>query len=181
MGALLPRQLLMLFRFVPPLCALTLGLIAQPAVAIPRLDLSGYPAPAAGERRWVIQLPGLLPPTRDPALSPNPRDWRVQLVVGQMAQLDCNASSFSARLRAWQPSPGLKEVYRVDSVGPLVSTKMACPPGQAARQDFVVMAGKPYVVPYNVSRPIVVYAPAALELRWRLWKAERETREAMAL
>ena len=157
------------------------GLAALPAVAIPRLDLSGYPAPAAGERRWVIQLPGVLPPTRDPALSPDPGDWRVQLIVGQMALVDCNQHSFAARLRRWRQADDKPMVFRVDNVGPMASTRMACPPGQPRRQAFVTMAGKPYVVPYAVSQPIVVYAPAALQLRWRLWKAERQSRDALAL
>ena len=48
---------------------------AMPAArAIPLLDLKPYPAPAAGERRWVIQLPGVLPPTADTAISANPAD-----------------------------------------------------------------------------------------------------------
>jgi ecotin len=158
-----------------------LGLAALPAAAIPRLDLSGYPAPAAGERRWVIQLPGVLPPTQDPALSPQPRDWRVQLIVGQLAQIDCNQHSFSGRLRHWRLADDKPMVFRVDNVGPMASTRMACPPGQPRRQAFVTMAGKPYVVPYAVSHPIVIYAPAALQLRWRLWKAERQSRDAQAL
>lgn len=158
-----------------------LGLAALPAAAIPRLDLSGYPAPAAGERRWVIQLPGVLPPTHDPALSPQPRDWRVQLLVGQLAQIDCNQHSFSGRLRHWRLADDKPMVFRVDNVGPMASTRMACPPGQPRRQAFVTMAGKPYVVPYEVSHPIVIYAPAALQLRWRLWKAERQSRDALAL
>jgi len=158
-----------------------LGLAALPAAAIPRLDLSGYPAPAAGERRWVIQLPGVLPPTRDPALSPQPRDWRVQLIVGQLAEIDCNQHSFAGRLRHWRQADDKPMVFRVDNVGPMASTRMACPPGQPRRQAFVTMAGKPYVVPYEVSHPIVIYAPAALQLRWRLWKAERQTNDAMAL
>jgi ecotin len=158
-----------------------LGLAALPAAAIPRLDLSGYPAPAAGERRWVIQLPGVLPPTQDPALSPQPRDWRVQLLVGQLAQIDCNQHSFSGRLRHWRLADDKPMVFRVDNVGPMASTRMACPPGQPRRQAFVTMAGKPYVVPYEVSHPIVIYAPAALQLRWRLWKAERQSRDALAL
>ena len=161
--------------------AAPLLLASASALAIPRLDLSAYPAPAAGERRWVIQLPGVLPPSHDPALSPNPRDWRVQLVVGQMATVDCNAYSFNARLRAWRVSETTPQLFRVDDVGPLVSTRMACPPQQQRRQAFVTMAGKPYVVPYNASHPIVVYAPAALQLRWRLWKGEREIRQAQAL
>jgi ecotin len=158
-----------------------LGLAALPAAAIPRLDLSGYPAPAAGERRWVIQLPGVLPPTHDPALSPQPRDWRVQLIVGQLAQIDCNQHSFSGRLRHWRLADDKPMVFRVDNVGPMASTRMACPPGQPRRQAFVTMAGKPYVVPYAVSHPIVIYAPAAVQLRWRLWKAERQSRDALAL
>lgn len=158
-----------------------LGLAVLPAAAIPRLDLSGYPAPAAGERRWVIQLPGVLPPTRDPALSPDPGDWRVQLIVGRMAQVDCNQHSFAARLRHWRLADDKPMVFRVDNVGPMASTRMACPPGQPRRQAFVTMAGKPYVVPYEVSHPIVIYAPAAVQLRWRLWKAERQSRDALAL
>jgi len=158
-----------------------LGLAALPAAAIPRLDLSGYPAPAAGERRWVIQLPGVLPPTHDPALSPQPRDWRVQLIVGQLAQIDCNQHSFSGRLRHWRLADDKPMVFRVDNVGPMASTRMACPPGQPRRQAFVTMAGKPYVVPYEVSHPIVIYAPAAVQVRWRLWKAERQSRDALAL
>jgi ecotin len=165
-----------------------IGVVVVPGVgAIPRLDLAAYPAPVAGESRWVIQLPGLLPPTRDPALSANPRDWRVQVIVGQMAKVDCNAQSFSGRLRV-QPLPGNPvpgepplSVLRVSEVGPMVSTRMACPPGQPLRERFVVMAGKPFVMPYNVSRPIVVYAPQPLEVRWRLWKAESQQRSANAL
>lgn len=157
------------------------GLAALPVGAIPRLDLSGYPAPAAGERRWVIQLPGVLPPTQDPALSPQPRDWRVQLIVGQMALIDCNQHSFAGRLRHWRLADDKPMVFRVDNVGPMASTRMACPPDQPRRQAFVTMAGKPYVVPYEVSHPIVIYAPAAVQLRWRLWKAERQSRDALAL
>ena len=161
--------------------ALGLAGVPRSALAIPRLDLSTYPAPAAGERRWVIQLPGVLPPTHDPALSPNPRDWRVQLIIGQMVQVDCNMHSFAGRLRPWRARDGAPVVFRVENVGALASTRKACPPGEPKRRAFVAMAGKPFVVPYNASLPIVVIAPSALELRWRLWKAERDTRDALAL
>ena len=56
----------------------------------------------------------------------------------------------------------------------LAAARMGCPPGEGKRSAFVPMGGKPFVVPYNVSRPIVLYAPKDLELRWRLWKAERQ-------
>ena len=128
-----------------------------------------------GER--VIQLPGVLRPTSDPLISPDPRDWRVQLLVGQTAMVDCNLHSFGARLRAQVLPDGKGVLYRVSNVSPLLSTRMACP-GRKPEQRFVTMAGKPYVVPYNASFPIVVDAPAPLELRWRLWKAETTSEPA---
>jgi ecotin len=144
-----------------------------PGLAIPRLDLQPYPAPAAAERRWVIQLPGIPPPSQDAALSTNPADWRVQLIVGRSLELDCNQVHFSGRMRS-QPLAGTDlRIVRVEAVTPLASTRMACPPGEPKRRVFVPMGSKPFVVPYNGSRPIVLYAPKDLELRWRLWKAEQ--------
>jgi len=159
--------------------ALVLVLAATPVSAVPRLDLSGYPKAAAGDRRWVIQLPGVLPLNPDPTMSSNSADWRVQLLVGQMVQLDCNRQMFGGKLRAVKPAQqGGPVIYRVTEVGQLASTRMACPADQPRRSAFVPMAGKAFVVPYNASRPIVVDAPRPLELRWRLWKAESQERPA---
>lgn len=159
----------------PFLLAGLLGVVvagAPLARAIPRLDLTPYPAPSQGERRWVIQLPGVLRPSPDPAISPNPADWRVQLIVGRTAQVDCNVHRLGGKLRA-EPVPGLgTSVYRAIEVGPLLSTRRACPPNEGVRQAFVPLGTKPFVVPFNASLPIVVYAPKDLEVRWRLWKAE---------
>ena len=66
-------------------------LVSAPAGAVPRLDLSGYPDPAPGLTRWVIQPPGLLSRSSDPIISAKPIDWRIQLIVGQTVMLDCNA------------------------------------------------------------------------------------------
>ena len=152
-----------------PLTPLAMG----PAQAIPRLDLKAYPAPAPGERRWVIQLSGLVPPSQDPAISTHPADWRVELIPGRNLELDCNRVTFSGRMRS-QPVAGTElRVVQISQVTPLASTRMACLPGEPKRRAFVPMGGKPFVVPYDASRPIVLYAPKDLELRWRLWKAER--------
>ncbi len=154
-------------------------LLGGSAAAIPRLDLSSYPKPVSGDRRWVIQLPGVLPPKSDPSLSANPADWRVQLIVGQTVELDCNRQTFGGKLRPVKPAQqGAPLTYRVTDVGALASTRMACPPDQPRRRAFVPMAGKAFVVPYNTSQPIVVDAPRPLELRWRLWRAERQERPA---
>ncbi len=154
-------------------------LSAAGARAISRLDLSPFPPAAPGETRWVIQLPGLLPSSSDQAISGNPRDWRVQVIVGQLAKVDCNMHSFSAQLRIEKGKADPVVPYlRVSDVGPMASTRMACPAGVPLQEKFVAMAGRPFVMPYNVSRPIVVYAPKRLVVRWRLWKAETQERPA---
>jgi ecotin len=160
--------------------ALPAGLSA-PAQAIPRLDLTPYPAPVAAERRWVIQLPGVLPPSTDARLSANPADWRVELLVGKELLVDCNGPRLMGRIRRSSlPGTGYS-IYRVTQVSPPISTRMACPPDRASAPAFVPMGSKPFVVPYNVSQPIVIYAPSDLEVRWRLWKAERRQQNAMPL
>jgi ecotin len=173
-------------RALPGLTAGAGGLLlalAAPARALPRLDLSPYPAPAAGEQRWVIQLPGVPPAPAEagisPSPSPSPHDWRVQLIVGREMQLDCNRHSFRGRIRS-ETLPGLgTPILRVTNVGPLASTRMACPPGSPLRKVFLPLGEKPVVLPYNASLPIVVYAPKDLEVRWRLWKAERQQYRAV--
>jgi ecotin len=160
----------------------TAALLATNAVgAVPRLDLRPYPAPPAGQSRWVIQLPGVLPPNPDPALSPHPADWRVELIVGREMEVDCNRHFFSGRIASETVKGWGYKVYRVGHVGPVASTRMACPPGEPKRRVFVTMGAKPFVVPYNASLPIVIYAPQDLEVRWRLWKAAREQRPAQRL
>ncbi len=142
------------------------------ALAAPPAALTGYPAPGANERRWVIQLPERLAAAADPALSSHPADARVELIVGRSVLVDCNRVMFSGRLRS-QALAGGKRLIRVTEVTPLASTRMACPPEEAKRRAFVPMGGKPFVVPYGAGTPIVVIAPKDLELRWRLWRAER--------
>jgi ecotin len=172
-------------RTLPPLLVASLALLgpALPplAQAIPRLDLKPYPAPAVAERRWVIQLPGVLQPSPDARISANPADWRVELIVGKEMTVDCNGPRLNGRIRSETLKGWGYAIYRVSAVTPGPSTRMACPPEQGPRQAFVALGPKPFVVPYNVSLPIVVYAPKEVQVRWRLWKAEREQREAQQL
>jgi ecotin len=151
---------------------------APAGLAIPRLDLSPYPKPAPGERRWVIQLPGVLSPGAG-----DPRSWRVQLVVGQEMPVDCNIRRISGQLRASDLAGWGYPIYRLEgpNAGLAISTLMACPPGQPKTPRFVTLAGDPVLAPYNVSLPIVVYLPERLELRWRLWRPLEPLRPALPL
>jgi ecotin len=160
---------------------LLIGAAADAGRAIPRLDLKPYPAPEAGEVRWVIQLPGVLRPSPDPALSSDPDDWRVELIVGREMEVDCNRHLLQGTITPENVSGWGYTVYRVSGGERALTTLMACPPDQPPRRVFVPLAGEPTLVRYNARLPIVVYAPKNLQVRWRLWKAETGRREARKL
>ena len=152
---------------------------AAPAVgAIPRLDLKPYPAAASGEQRWVIQLPGVLPPSADPTVSGNPADWRVELIVGKEVKVDCNRHRLGGQLKSESVKGWGYTVFRLVEQGPMISTRMACPPGEPLSTSFIKAGSKPFVLPYNASLPIVVYTPKDFDVRWRLWKAETRQQAA---
>jgi len=160
-------------------CAVAASLAAPAAApAIPRLDLKPFPAPAADQLRWVIQLPGVLKPSSDPAISANPADWRVELIVGRELEVDCNRQLLRGRIDS-EVIPGWGyRIFRVTGGEAVASTRMACPPGQTDIRQFVALAGQPTVVRYNASVPIVIYTPRDLQVRWRLWKAETSQQQA---
>ena len=157
------------------------SLAALPGVAIPRLDLTGYPEPAPGLKRWVIQPSGLLPKSADPLISAHPLDWRIQLIVGQTVRLDCNTKRLSGTGMTMRmlPKASGKALFEVKGPVAVISTKMACPDDQPTRTSFLSLGKQPYLVPYNASWPIVVDLPENVQLRWRVWKAE--TRQQMAV
>ena len=158
-------------------------LISAPGGAVPRLDLSGYPDPAPGLTRWVIQPPGLLSRSSDPIISAKPIDWRIQLIVGQTVMFDCNAQRLtgSGMTMRLLPKATGKALFEVKGPVAVISTKMACPDDQSTRQSFLSLGKQPYLVPYNASWPIVVDLPETLQLRWRIWKAETRQQNGMKL
>ena len=172
-------------RPLPLLAAVAAALLAAAPAgrAIPRLDLSPYPQPAPGQRRWVIQLPGLLPPSPAGVVTSDPHTWRVQLVVGQEMPVDCNIHRISGQLQASDLPGWGYPIYRLEgpNAGQSIASLMACPPGQPRRQSFVTLAAEPFLVPYNVSLPIVVYLPQSLQLRWRVWRPMEALQPALPL
>jgi len=168
-----PHQLLKPIACMGAVLSLS-ALAALHAVAIPRLNLTGYPEPAPGLKRWVIQPSGLLPKSADPFISAHPLDWRIQLIVGQTVRLDCNTKRLAGPGMTMRmlPKASGKALFEVKTPVAVISTKMACPEDEPAKTSFLSLGKQPYLVPYNASWPIVVDLPEALQLRWRIWKAE---------
>ena len=138
------------------------ALAAVPASAAPLPDLKPYPPAASGERRWFIHV-------ETPAGVG--ADQRVELIIGRSMEVDCNRHLLQGSLVEDTVAGWGYPMFRVTGGRQVVSTRMACP-GQARRRQFVVLGGKPTLVPVNPRLPIVVVAPQELEVRWRLWRPE---------
>lgn len=94
----------------------------------------------------------------------------MELVVGRIVTVDCNRHQFTGRILA-ETLPRDLTIHRVE-LGPMISTRMACP-SQLPQRRFVSLQGRPHVVPYDASRPLVIYAPKEALVRWRIWRPER--------
>lgn len=150
--------------------ALVTAMAGPPVGAAQPPDLRPYPPAAPGERRWFIAV------DTAPAAAV---DQRVELLVGRTLMVDCNRHRLQGSV-VEESVPGWGyPLYRVKGGGPMVSTRMACP-DQAPRRAFVLLAGPPTLVPVNPRLPIVVVAPEDLEVRWRLWRAERRQSPAQS-
>ncbi len=54
---------------------------------------------------------------------------------------------------------------------------MACP-DDSRKQAFVQVGGEPQLVRYNSKLPLVIYAPADMEVRYRIWSAAQDATPA---
>jgi ecotin len=58
----------------------------------------------------------------------------------------------------------------------MAGTLMVVDPSAPKVQRFIAMGGEPYIIRYNSRLPVVVYAPEGVEVRYRIWSAEPETK-----
>lgn len=117
-----------------------------------------YPKPHQGDKRYAIYLPPL----------PNEQQAKVELVIGKVMRTDCNGPRINGKLHELNVK-GWGYPFYVARVTPGPSTLMACPTPQK-RNEFVTANLQNNMLRYNSRLPIVVYAPADMQVRYRVWK-----------
>lgn len=160
------------FRTGGPRLRLSLGLaaalLASPLSAQsapPRTaqdELAAFPQAPPGQVRRVIFLPA----ERDE------NALRVGVIVGRTLMVDCNRQIFSTKLEERTVEGWGYTYFVVTNVGAPASTMMACPTNARTRQ-FVRSSDEP-LLRYNSRLPLVIFAPADVEVRHRIWRAGRE-------
>ncbi len=128
-------------------------------------NLKAFPPAKEGIVRYVLQLPA----QQDESL------MKVELIVGKTVQTDArNRYFFGGRIEAETVKGWGFTQYKVRKLGPMAGTLMAVDPGEPKVDRFITLGGDPYFVRYNSRVPIVVYVPAGVDVRYRIWTAGRE-------
>lgn len=133
--------------------------LAQPALADDALK--PFPEAAPGMLRHVLKL----------AEVPDPDAFRVEILAGRTVAADCNLKRYGATI-TMQDVPGWGYTYY--TVSPLqgpASTMMACPPEHRERRFVAARFGDNALLRYNPRLPLVIYAPADVEVKYRVWQA----------
>jgi ecotin len=130
-------------------------------------NMKAFPPAGEGMVRHVLQLPK----------QDDESAYKVELIVGRMVQVDAgNKYFFSGKIEAETVKGWGFPCYNVGALGQMAGTLMAIDPDAPKVNRFITLGGEPYLIRYNSRLPVVVYAPEGVEVRYRLWSAEPESR-----
>ena len=143
---------------------LAIACISTSAVAAeqPLEKIAPYPKAEQGMRRQVIQLPQ----------QQDESAFKVELIIGQTLEVDCNRHRLGGCLASRTLEGWGYDYYVFDNVTSPVSTMMACPEGKKEKQFVTAALGDAGMLRYNSKLPIVVYAPANIDVKYRIWRAD---------
>ena len=130
-------------------------------------DMKAFAPAEKGMVRYVLQLPK----------QDDESAFKVELIVGKTVRVDAgNRYFFGGKIEA-EVIPGWGYTrYLVRELGSMAGTLMAVDPDAPKVARFVAVGGEPYLIRYNSRLPVVVYVPEGVEVRYRVWSAEPETK-----
>ena len=124
-----------------------------------------FPPPENGQIRYVLQLPE----------HDDESNYQVELIVGKTVEIDeINQYFFGGQIKKESIIGWGFTRYVVSELGPMAGTLMAVDPNAPKVNRFIRLGGEPYLIRYNSRLPVVVYVPAGVELRYRIWSADPE-------
>ena len=135
----------------------------------PLENVAPYPQAEKGQVRHVISLPPQEDETR----------YKVELLIGKTLQVDCNRHMFGADIESKTLEGWGYDYLVVNKLSALASTRMMCVDKKTHEEFVVANTGNTGLLRYNSKLPIVVYTPADVQVKYRLWQADAALSDAV--
>ena len=128
-------------------------------------NLKAFPPAGEGMVRFVLFLPEQKDETA----------FQVELQVGKVVKVDgVNRQFFGGKIQKQTVEGWGFPRFVVKELGPMSSTLIGVDPSQPLVERFITLGGEPFLLRYNSRLPIVVYVPEGVEVRQRIWRADKE-------
>ena len=132
-------------------------------------SVAPYPAAEKAQIRQVIYLPPQEQEDR----------YKVELLIGKTLEVDCNRHMLGAELEKKTLEGWGYDYYVVNKLTPPVSTRMMCRDKNMHQAFVTANLGQEGLLRYNSKLPIVVYTPADVQVKYRVWQADAAVKEAV--
>jgi ecotin len=134
-----------------------------------KVDTSVFPAPKKGFTQFVIEVPF--------SSLEEDANKKIEIFVGKYQEVDtCNRHSLMGEFQTKDLQGWGYSYYEFQSKGDVMSTMMGCMDNQKVSK-FISSQG--LLLDYNGRMPIVLYVPEGMEVKYKIYKAEPETYQAL--